>query len=151
MEQTQGLIFHIKQTDAVDFYLQKVKDLEGKILAEQKEPSLFYAQASEFPQCYCRLSDLPERLLDVVFVTFTTMFAVRASCQPFSDPHQLAISPAPEYKDVYWDNLLVDRFSFVIRQLIIVPILVVITVLWVFPYSITVGLVRAPFGVQRWH
>lgn len=92
-----------EKVDAIDFYAEKIRELDKRITAERQ-----------------RVLKDSKAIMPVTFVTFDSRWAaaVCAQTQQSKDPTKWLTDWAPEPRDVYWKNLAIPFVSLSIRRLL---------------------------------
>ncbi|KAL2135002.1 hypothetical protein VTI74DRAFT_10137 [Chaetomium olivicolor] len=103
-----------RKVDAIDYYTEKLRQLDDKILAARKKR---YEPA------------------DLAFVTMDSIAACQMAIQALIDPHpgRLLTKPAPAPSDVVWKNTYASRLSRRIRSWTITVFVAVLSVIWLVP------------------
>ncbi|XP_072963566.1 CSC1-like protein At1g32090 [Typha angustifolia] len=101
---TGFLCLYGKRVDAIDYYRERISELDKKISSEHQKV----------------LND-PKSIMPVAFATFDSRWgaAVCAQTQQSKNPTQWLTDWAPEPRDVYWQNLAIPFVSLNIRRLLI--------------------------------
>lgn len=105
-----------RQTDAIDYYTEKLRQLDDKILAARRkthEPA------------------------DLAFVTMDSIAACQMAIQALIDPHpgRLLTKPAPAPSDIVWKNTYASRLSRRIRSWSVTAFVAILTVVWLVPVA----------------
>lgn len=105
-----------RKTDAIDYYTEKLRQLDGKILVARKKT---YEAA------------------DLAFVTMDSVAACQMAIQALIDPHpgRLLTKPAPAPSDVVWSNTYAPRLSRRIRSWAITTFVAVLSIVWLVPVA----------------
>ncbi|KAL2154574.1 hypothetical protein VTH82DRAFT_3250 [Thermothelomyces myriococcoides] len=103
-----------RKTDAIDYYTEKLRQLDDKIMAARKktyEPT------------------------DLAFVTMDSVAACQMAIQALIDPHpgRMLTKPAPAPSDVVWKNTYCPRFIRQIRSWSVTIFVCILTVVWLVP------------------
>ncbi|KAL2193703.1 hypothetical protein P885DRAFT_80928 [Corynascus similis CBS 632.67] len=103
-----------RKTDAIDYYTEKLRQLDEKIIAARKKT---YEPA------------------DLAFVTMDSIAACQMAIQALIDPHpgRLLTKPAPAPSDVVWKNTYAPRFNRRIRSWTVTTFVAILTVVWLVP------------------
>ncbi|KAL2021369.1 hypothetical protein VTK56DRAFT_7234 [Thermocarpiscus australiensis] len=103
-----------RKTDAIDYYTEKLRQLDEKILAARKKT---YEPA------------------DLAFVTMDSVAACQMAIQALIDPHpgRLLTKPAPAPSDIVWSNTYASRLSRRIRSWVITIFVAVLSIVWLVP------------------
>ncbi|KAL2170787.1 hypothetical protein VTG60DRAFT_4442 [Thermothelomyces hinnuleus] len=103
-----------RKTDAIDYYTEKLRQLDDKITAARKKT---YEPA------------------DLAFVTMDSIAACQMAIQALIDPHpgRLLTKPAPAPSDVVWKNTYAPRFIRRIRSWAVTIFVAILTVVWLVP------------------
>jgi len=109
-----GLQF--RTIDAIDYYSEKLRQLDDKILAARKKT---YKPA------------------DLAFVTMDSVAACQMAIQALIDPHpdRLLTKPAPAPSDVVWRNTYSSRLSRITRSWAVTIFVAVLSVVWLVPVA----------------
>ncbi|KAH6854070.1 hypothetical protein B0I37DRAFT_360997 [Chaetomium sp. MPI-CAGE-AT-0009] len=105
-----------RETDAIDYYTEKLRRLDDKITDARKrtfEPA------------------------DLAFVTMDSIAACQMAIQALIDPHpgRLQTKPAPAPSDVVWKNTYATRFSRRIRSWTVTTFVAILSVVWLVPVA----------------
>ena len=105
-----------RRVDAIDYYSERLRLLDEKVLAARKktfEPA------------------------DIAFVTVDSIAACQMAIQALIDPHpgRLLTKPAPSPSDVVWKNTYAPYFTRRVRSSLVTIFVAVLTVLWVIPVA----------------
>jgi hypothetical protein len=105
-----------RKTDAIDYYSEKLRQLDDKILAARKKS---YEPA------------------DLAFVTMDSIAACQMAIQALIDPHpgRLLTKPAPAPSDIVWKNTYAPRLSRRIRSWTVTVFVAVLTIVWLVPLA----------------
>ncbi|KAI0392114.1 DUF221-domain-containing protein [Xylariaceae sp. FL0594] len=110
-----------RKVDALDYYEEKLRRLDEKILIARKKD---YAPT------------------DMAFVTMNSIAACQMAIQATLNPRpgQLLTKPAPSPHDVLWKNTYMPRYRRRIRSGAVTVFIVLLTVLWFFPVAFLASL-----------
>jgi hypothetical protein len=105
-----------RKTDAIDYYTEKLRQLDEKILAARKkqyEP------------------------VDLAFVTMDSVAACQMAIQALIDPHpgRLLTKPAPAPSDIVWKNTYASLLSRRIRSWGVTIFVAVLSIVWLVPVA----------------
>lgn len=105
-----------RETDAIDYYTEKLRQLDDKITAARKktfEPA------------------------DLAFVTMDSIAACQMAIQALIDPHpgRLQTKPAPAPSDIVWKNTYATRFSRRVRSWTVTTFVAILSVVWLVPVA----------------
>jgi hypothetical protein len=105
-----------RKTDAIDYYTERLRQLDDKITAARKrtfEPA------------------------DLAFVTMDSVAACQMAIQAVIDPHpgRLLTKPAPAPSDVVWKNTYASRLSRRMRSWAVTTFVVILSVVWLVPVA----------------
>ena len=105
-----------RKTDAIDYYTERLRQLDDKILAARRkthEPA------------------------DLAFVTMDSIAACQMAIQALIDPHpgRLLTKPAPAPSDVVWKNTYAPHLTRRIRSWTVTVFVVVLSVIWLVPVA----------------
>lgn len=105
-----------RKTDALDYYTEKLRLLDEKIVAARKKK--FEAA-------------------DLAFVTMDSIAACQMAIQALIDPRpgQLLTKPAPAPSDIVWRNTYAGRFGRRVRSWSVTVFVGVLSVLWLIPVA----------------
>ncbi|XP_031501861.1 CSC1-like protein At1g32090 [Nymphaea colorata] len=109
-----------RRVDSIDYYKQKIEDLDKKIIIEHEKV----------------LND-PKATLPVAFVSFNSRLgaAICAQTQQCKNPTHWLTDWAPEPRDVYWQNLAIPFVSLIIRRLVIAVSMFALMVFYMIPIA----------------
>ncbi|KAF3790738.1 CSC1-like protein [Nymphaea thermarum] len=109
-----------RRVDSIDYYKQKIEDLDKKIIIEHQKV----------------LND-PKATLPVAFVSFNSRLgaAICAQTQQCKNPTHWLTDWAPEPRDVYWQNLAIPFVSLIIRRLVIAVSMFALMVFYMIPIA----------------
>ncbi|KAH8676125.1 hypothetical protein BX600DRAFT_432656 [Xylariales sp. PMI_506] len=115
------LNFRSRSTDAIDYYEEKLRRLDEKIIAARKKE---YAPTP------------------LAFVTMDSIVACQMAIQALIDPRpgQLLSKPAPAPSDVVWKNTYVPFWRRRMQSWLITIFITVLTLLWIVPVATLAGL-----------
>jgi hypothetical protein len=120
-----------RKVDAIDYYEEKIRKLDDKIIDARKK---------EY------------KATPLAFVTMDSISACQMAVQALLDPepgHVLAkLAPAPH--DIVWSNTYLPRTNRMIRSWIITVFIFVLTFFWLFPVLILAGLLDLCSIYQVW-
>ncbi|KAK4226820.1 hypothetical protein QBC38DRAFT_479443 [Podospora fimiseda] len=110
------LRLQIRKTDALDYYTEKLRVLDEKILMARKKT---YEPA------------------DLAFVTMDSIAACQMAIQALIDPRPgcLFTKPAPAPSDIVWRNTYRSRTSRRIREWTITVFVVILSIIWLAPVA----------------
>jgi hypothetical protein len=105
-----------RRTDAIDYFTEKLRQLDDKILAARKKT---YEPA------------------DLAFVTMDSIAACQMAIQALIDPHpgRLLTKPAPAPSDIVWKNTYASRLSRRIRSWTVTAFVAILSVVWLVPVA----------------
>ncbi|KAK1757856.1 calcium permeable stress-gated cation channel 1 [Echria macrotheca] len=105
-----------RKTDAIDYYTEKLRQLDDKILAARKKK---YKAA------------------DNAFVTMDSIAACQMAIQAVIGPRpgQLLTKPAPSPSDIVWRNTYAPRLGRRVRSWSVTAFVCLLTVLWTIPVA----------------
>ncbi|KAK4167145.1 hypothetical protein QBC43DRAFT_312235 [Cladorrhinum sp. PSN259] len=105
-----------RKTDALDYYTEKLRVLDEKIVAARKKT---YAPA------------------DLAFVTMDSIAACQMAIQALIDPRpgRLFTKPAPAPSDIVWRNTYRSRTSRRVREWAITIFVVILSIIWLAPVA----------------
>ena len=105
-----------RKTDAIDYYTERLRRLDERIMAARKKT---YDPA------------------DLAFVTMDSVAACQMAIQALLDPHpgRLLTKPAPAPSDVVWSNTYAPRLSRRIRSWTVTVFVAVLSVIWLVPVA----------------
>ncbi|KAJ4297381.1 hypothetical protein N0V88_004300 [Collariella sp. IMI 366227] len=105
-----------RKTDAIDYYTEKLRQMDDKILTARKKT---YEPAN------------------LAFVTMDSIAACQMAIQALIDPHpgRLLTKPAPAPSDIVWKNTYASRLSRRIRSWTITVFVAVLSVVWLVPVA----------------
>ncbi|KAK4044346.1 hypothetical protein C8A01DRAFT_31399 [Parachaetomium inaequale] len=109
-----------RKTDAIDYYTERLRQLDDKITAARKrtfEPA------------------------DLAFVTMDSVAACQMAIQAVIDPHpgRLLTKPAPAPSDVVWKNTYAPRLSRRMRSWAVTTFVAILSVVWLVPVAFLVS------------
>ncbi|KAI1299116.1 hypothetical protein F5Y03DRAFT_252302 [Xylaria venustula] len=110
-----------RKIDALDYYEERLRQLDEKILAARKKD---YAPT------------------DTAFVTMDSIAACQMAVQATVDPRpgQLLAKPAPSPYDVIWKNIYVPRYRRRFQSGLVTVFITSLSILWFFPVAILASL-----------
>ncbi|KAH7034797.1 uncharacterized protein B0I36DRAFT_263807 [Microdochium trichocladiopsis] len=110
-------------TDALDYYEEKLRRLDEKILVARKK---------EY------------KPTNTAFVTMTTTAACQMAVQALMDPRpgQLLTKPAPAPQDVVWKNTYAPRWKRFLRAWSVTAFITVLSIVWLFPVALLASLIN---------
>ncbi|KAI6246531.1 Calcium permeable stress-gated cation channel 1 [Erysiphe necator] len=115
------LCWRSREVDAIDFYEEKLRSLDEKIIDARK---------NQYPST------------STAFITMESISVCQIIVQTLLDPlplHLLAkLAPAPA--DIIWQNTYLPRYNRIIRAWIITIFITVLTIFWVVPVAALAGL-----------
>ncbi|KAK4156648.1 hypothetical protein C8A00DRAFT_40942 [Chaetomidium leptoderma] len=105
-----------RKTDAIDYYTEKLRRLDDKIINTRKktfEPA------------------------DLAFVTMDSIAACQMAIQALIDPHpgRLLTKPTPAPSDVVWKNTYAPRLSRRMRSWTVTVFVAILSVVWLVPVA----------------
>ncbi|KAK5658941.1 hypothetical protein OQA88_1758 [Cercophora sp. LCS_1] len=105
-----------RKTDAIDYYTERLRLLDEKILVARKKR---YEAA------------------DIAFVTMDSIAACQMAIQALIDPHpgQLLTKPAPSPSDIVWSNTYAPRLGRRFRSWCITLFVGILTIVWLVPVA----------------
>jgi hypothetical protein len=105
-----------RKTDAIDYFTEKLRQLDDKILAARKKT---YEPA------------------DLAFVTMDSITACQMAIQALIDPHpgRLLTKPAPAPSDIVWKSTYASRLSRRIRSWTVTAFVAILSVVWLVPVA----------------
>lgn len=112
---------HHKKVDMIDFYGEKLRKLDDKIIEARK---------------------IEHPATSMAFVTMETTSACQIVVQTLlnSSPTHLLAKPAPASTDIVWHNTYLPRYSRMIRAWVISIFIIILTMFWVVPVAALAGL-----------
>jgi hypothetical protein len=126
-------ILHLqsKQVDAIDYYEEKLRKLDEKIVAARK---------------------MEYRPTALAFITLDSIPACQMAVQALLDPSpmQLLAKLAPAPTDIVWQNTYLPRSSRMARSWIITIFILVLTIFWLIPVAALAGLLDLCSIKQVW-
>ncbi|XP_010276749.1 PREDICTED: CSC1-like protein At1g32090 [Nelumbo nucifera] len=122
-----------ERVDSIEFYKQKMKDLDKRMALERQTI----------------LKD-PKSIMPVAFVSFNSRWgaAVCAQTQQSKNPTLWLTNWAPEPRDVYWRNLAIPFMSLSIRKLVISISLFALVFFYMIPIAFVQSLANLE-GLER--
>ncbi|KAI0125614.1 hypothetical protein BJ170DRAFT_439868 [Xylariales sp. AK1849] len=110
-----------RQTDAIDYYEEKLRRMDERIHAARKK---------EYPPTA------------TAFVTMDSIAACQMAIQALVDPRpgQLLSKPAPAPSDVIWKNTYAPRWRRRLQAWVITIFITILTLLWILPVATLAGL-----------
>jgi len=107
----------------IPYYKKKIVSIEKKIEAWQQE------------------SDVLLDPTGVAFIVFDSMIPSHMSAvTALSDPESLVLTPAPDSKAIYWENLSVSSFGFGVRFCLLILIIAIVTMFFIIPVIFVTGM-----------
>lgn len=105
-----------RKTDAIDYYTERLRRLDERIMAARKKT---YDAA------------------DLAFVTMDSVAACQMAIQALIDPQpgRLLTKPAPAPSDIVWSNTYAPRLSRRVRSWAITVFVAVLSVIWLVPVA----------------
>ncbi|KAK4098574.1 DUF221-domain-containing protein [Parathielavia hyrcaniae] len=105
-----------RKTDAIDYFTEKLRQVDGKIVAARKKT---YEPA------------------DLAFVTMDSIAACQMAIQALIDPHpgRLLTKPAPAPSDVVWKNTYAPLLSRRVRSVAVTVFVAILSVVWLIPVA----------------
>ncbi|KAK4129091.1 DUF221-domain-containing protein [Parathielavia appendiculata] len=105
-----------RKADAIDYFTEKLRQLDDKIFAARKET---YEPA------------------DLAFVTMDSIAACQMAIQALIDPHPggLLTKPAPAPSDIVWKNTYAPRLNRRIRSWAVTVFVTILSVVWLVPVA----------------
>ncbi|KAK4144829.1 uncharacterized protein C8A04DRAFT_27326 [Dichotomopilus funicola] len=105
-----------RKTDAIDYYTERLRRLDDKIMTARKKT---YEPAN------------------LAFVTMDSIAACQMAIQAVIDPHpgRLLTKPAPAPSDVVWKNTYATRFSRRSRSWTVTTFVAILSVIWAVPVA----------------
>ncbi|KAK3300675.1 uncharacterized protein B0H64DRAFT_352313 [Chaetomium fimeti] len=105
-----------RETDAIDYYTEKLRRVDEKITAARKK---------KFEP------------VSLAFVTMDSIAACQMAIQALIDPHpgRLQTKPAPAPSDIVWKNTYATRFSRRIRSWTVTTFVAILSVVWLVPVA----------------
>ncbi|KAH6650439.1 hypothetical protein F5144DRAFT_556195 [Chaetomium tenue] len=105
-----------RETDAIDYYTEKLRQLDDKITAARKKT---YEPA------------------DLAFVTMDSIAACQMAIQALIDPYpgRLQTKPAPAPSDIVWKNTYATHFGRRVRSWTVTTFVAILSVVWLVPVA----------------
>ncbi|KAI1003084.1 Calcium permeable stress-gated cation channel 1 [Podosphaera aphanis] len=121
----------VKRVDAIDYYQEKLQELDNKISNARKK---------EYPST------------PLAFVTMDSISACQTAVQVllYQSPRQLLARLAPAPSDIVWHNTYLSRYNRIVRAWIITLFIIILTIFWVVPVAALAGLLDLCSIRQVW-